>query len=160
MKMCCQYSNCTWISGLTVRQMFPNNDRDHLIFGKRVFSTRNGAACMASLLCEGKLTQEEKKGLHTFQLSTPVLKHTLTQKHLRAMRAGAMSHTLLSGTFWEKREDSKCSREHFGLKMNENKSHLKSPVRQGCSSYGCLFRESMVAGHWELMPTPCLITQL
>lgn len=61
MKRYCQYPHRTWRNGLTVRKMVPDNDRD-LVLGKRVLVTWNGAAHSASLLCEGKLTQEENKG--------------------------------------------------------------------------------------------------
>lgn len=98
MKMCCQYSNRTWISGLTVRQMFPNNDRDHLIFGKRVFSTRNRAARMASLLCEGKLTQEENKGTS----HVPVV-HTCaeTQPHTETPQSNEHRCHVSNSPFWD-----------------------------------------------------------
>lgn len=157
MKMCCQYSKHTWISGLTVRQMFPNNDRD-LVLGKRVFSIRNRAVHVASLLCEGKLTQEENKGTS----HVPVV-HTCaeTQPHTETPQSNEhRSHVSYSPfrDFLGETRGLKMFKGAFWFKNEWKQKSLEISSEAGVFILRLLV--SWVAGHWELTPTPSSVTQL
>lgn len=103
---------------MTVRQMFPNNDRD-LVLGK--FSIRNRAVHMASLLCEGKLTQEENKGT-----SHVLVVHTCaeTQPHTETPQSNERRSQVSYFPFWDFLGETR------GLKMFKGAFWFKNEWKQ------------------------------